>query len=457
MQTISRPHHELHLAAFSHLCSSAFICGYTLGVARIVILGAGFAGLESATVLERELGSTARCEITLVDQDNYFLFTPLLPQIPSSFINPRHIVQPVRDIRGTRNFRFMRDVVRGMDPGSRRVELGSGRLEYDYLVVALGSRRNDFGVPGVGEHTFDFKTLEDAVTLREHVLDLCEHADHTEDATARGRMLTVVVVGGGYTGAELIAELQDFLFRYVVPRYRGIHRTDIQLMLLEATAKLLNNVDPALAAHAQRRLRREGIKLRPNSPVTRCLEGGVEIKGGEIIRAETVVWTAGIRAHELAAELSGPHDRIGRCVVNEYLQLEGHPEIFVAGDCAASTAAPQAAAVVPTAIEQGRLAGRNIARLLRGELLERYVHSPRSMAVTLGMNYAVLSVGPVRIRGLLAWLAANAYHLYKLVGLKKQVQVFLDWSLAYIFPRDASMVRKPRHCKFCEAAKRAGD
>ena len=407
--------------------------------------------MEAASALDRELGGSLDFEITLVNQTNYFMFTPLLPQIPSSFINPRHIVQPVRDIRGQRRYRFLRDTVKGIDPQARQVNLASGPLPFDYLVMALGSQRNNFGVAGVDEHTFDFKTLEDAVTLREHVLDLCEHADHTEDATARGHMLTFVVVGGGYTGAELIAELQDFLFRYVLPRYRGIRKTDLQLLLLEATPKMLNNVDPALAAHAQRRLRREGIKLRTNAKVTRCYAGGVEVNGEEQIRAETVVWAAGIRAHELAAGLPGPHNRIGQCLVNEYLQLEGHPEILVAGDCAQSAAAPTAPAVAPTAIDQGRLAGRNILHMIKGEALERYVHQSKGMAVTLGMNYAVLKVGPLRIRGLLAWLAGNAIHLYKLVGFKKQVQVFLDWALAYVFPRDASMVRKPRNCKYCEA------
>jgi len=305
-------------------------------------------------------------------------------------------------------------------------------------------------VSGVTEHTRDFKSLEDAVTLREHVLDLCEHADHTEDATLRGRLLTFVVVGGGYTGAELIAELQDFLFRYVLPRYRGIQKADLQLLLLEATPKLLNNVDPALAAHAQKRLRREGIKLRTNAKVTRCAAGSVMVNGDEEIRAETIVWAAGIRAHDLAAALPGAHNRAGQCIVNEYLQLEGHPEIFVAGDCASSTAAPMAPAVAPTAIAHGKLAGQNIVRLIRGQKLEGYVYQAKGMAVVLGMNYAVLKAGPLRIRGFFAWLAGNAYHLYTLVGFKKQVQVFLDWSLAYLFPRDASMVRKPRDCKYCK-------
>ncbi len=417
---------------------------------RIVILGAGFAGIEAANALERELGGSNEYEIVLVNQNNYFMFTPLLPQIPSSFINPRHIVQPVRDIRGQRRYKFLRDTVTKIDVAQKRIEMGATALEYDYLVVALGSLRNDFGVSGVAEHTRDFKSLEDAVTLREHVLDLCEHADHTEDATARGRLLTFVVVGGGYTGAELIAELQDFLFRYVLPRYRGITKSDVQLLLLEATPKMLNNVDPALAAHALKRLRREGIKLRTNAKVTRCFAGGVLVNGEEEIRSETIVWAAGVRAHDLAAALPGPHNRVGQCVVNEFLQLEGHPEVFVAGDCASSTAAPMAPAVAPTAIAHGKLAAQNILRLLRGQPLKPYVHQAKGMAVVLGMNYAVLKAGPIRIRGLMAWLAGNAYHLYTLVGFKKQVQVFLDWALAYIFPRDASMVRRPRDCKFCK-------
>jgi NADH dehydrogenase len=205
-----------------------------------------------------------------------------------------------------------------------------------------------------------------------------------------------------------------------------------------------------------KRLRREGITLRTAAKVTRCSAGEIEVNGEERIRCETVVWTAGIRAHELAAGLPGPHNRIGQCVVNQCLQLEGHPEVFVVGDCASSTAAPLAPAVVPTAVAQGRLAGGNILRLIRGANLQGYIHEAKGMAVVLGMNYAVLQAGPIRIRGFLAWLAGNAYHLYKLVGFKKQVQVFLDWSLAYLFPRDASMIRRPRSCRFCAANKTTG-
>ena len=416
---------------------------------RIVVLGAGFAGVEATIGLERQFRSSPAVEIVLVNEQNYFLFTALLPQIASSYINPRHIVQPVRDIRGTRNFRFRRDAVRAIDLEQRRIELASAPLQYDFLVVALGSRTDYFGVPGAREHTRDFKSLEDAVVLREHILDLCEHADHTEDATARGQMMTFIVVGGGYTGVELIAEMQDLLFGYVAPRYRGIPPSDIQLILLEALPKILRGVHPALARHAQKRLRRQGIKLRAGARVTRCFEGGVGINSSEILRSETVVWTAGVRAHELVEALPGPHDRIGRARVNQHLQPDGHPEVFVVGDSAAVETAEEAPRVAPVAIEQGRLAARNIAHILRGERLESYRYVPRGMLVSLGMNYAVVSAWGVSFHGYLAWLFWNMVHLFKLVGLKKQLQVALDWSLATIFPRDAAIVRRQRRCKLC--------
>jgi len=419
---------------------------------RIVILGAGFGGLQAAIELERELGGDREVEILLVNEHNYFLFTPLLPQIASSYINPRHIVQPVRDIRGRRRFHFRRDALRSIDIAARRVLLSGGALDYDTLVVAIGSQTAYFDIPGAREHSLDFKSLEDAVVLREHVIDLCEHADHTADASARRGLLTFVVVGGGYTGVELITELQDFLFHYVAPRYRGIPRAEIQLILLEAAPEILRGIDSGLAAHAYKRLRVEGIQVRTNTRVTRCVEGGVEINASEVIHAGTVVWASGVRAHPLVESLPGPHDRIGRAVVNEHLQLDGHPEVFIVGDSAAALTAANAPLVAPVAMDHGRVAAQNIVRRLRGKPLESFRYVPQGTLVSLGMNYAVVSVGGLRFSGYFAWLFWNAVHLYKLVGFKKQVQVALDWFLAAVFPRDAAIVRRPRQCKLCNPA-----
>jgi NADH dehydrogenase len=422
---------------------------------RIVILGGGFGGIQTAMDLSRQLRKNGDTEISLVSDQNYFLFTPLLPQIASSNVDPRHIAQPVRDLRGSHNFRFVRASVSAIDLDRREVrvagQVAPTALPYDNLVIAFGSRTDYFGIPGARENTWDFKSLEDAVVLRERVLDLCEHADHTPDPELRRRLLTFVVVGGGYTGVELITELHDLLFGYVARRYRGIPREEIRLVLLEAGSEVLRGVHPKLAAHSRRRLARKGIDVRTNAAATKCFAGGVELKSGEIIHSDTVIWTAGVRAHEIVESLSDGHDRIGRAVVNEHLQLEGHPEVFIIGDSAAAASALDAPRVAPVAIGQGRIAARNIVHQMRGEPLESYKYVSQGMLVSLGMNYAVVNIAGLRFSGYFAWLFWNMIHLYKLVGLKKQLQVAVDWFLAFIFPRDAAIVRRPRRCRYCDA------
>lgn len=416
---------------------------------RIIVVGAGFGGLQAVTHLDRLFRDDRGVEIFLISEQNYLLFTPLLPQIASSYADPRHIAQAVRDIRGRRRFRFRRDVVRSVDAANRRLVLPSATLEYDALVLAPGARTDYFNIAGAREYTWDYKSLQDAVELRERIIDLCEHADHTEEAAERRSMLTFVVVGGGYTGIELITEMHDFLYRYVARTYRGITASEIKLLVLEALPEVLRGVGPKLAEHARQRLRVEGIEVRTSTRVTAVRELGVEINGNETIAAHTVIWTAGVRASKLIESLPGPHDKIGRAVVNAHLQLEGHPEIFVVGDSAAAVTAPEAPRVAPVAIEQGRIAARNVWRLWRGEPLESYSYEARGMLVSLGMNYAVVKLGPVQVSGYFAWLFWNAVHLYKLVGLKKQLQVAGDWALGLIFPRDAAIVRRPGRCKLC--------
>jgi NADH dehydrogenase len=416
---------------------------------RIVVVGAGFGGLQAVTDLDRMFRDDRDVEILLLSDQNYLLFTPLLPQIASSYTDPRHIVQAVREIRGRRKFRFRREPVRGVDAANRRVLTDSGGIGYDALILAPGARTEFFNTPGARDYCWDYKSLQQAVELRERIIDLCEHADHTADEAARRAMLTFVVVGGGYTGIELVTEMRDFLFRYAARKYRGIRAAEIRLIVLEAAPDVLRGIGPKLAEHARKRLRVTGIEVRTSTPVTRVFENGVEINGNEILKADTVIWTAGVRASGLIESLPGPHDRIGRAVVNPHLQLEGYPEVFVIGDPAAAVNAQEAPRVAPVAIEQGRIAARNVAHLWRGEPLEAYEYASKGMLVSLGMNYAVVKIAGIEVSGYFAWLFWNAVHLYKLVGLKKQVQVAGDWMLGLIFPRDSAIVREPRRCKLC--------
>ncbi|HTC62937.1 MAG TPA: NAD(P)/FAD-dependent oxidoreductase [Candidatus Saccharimonadales bacterium] len=417
---------------------------------RVVVVGSGFGGLEAVTQLDTLFDRNPNVEILLLSDQNYLLFTPLLPQIASSFTDPRHIIQAVREIRGKRKFVFRREMVRAVDTAIRRLTVDSGSIDYDALILAPGSRTEFFNTPGARENSWDYKSLQQGVELREHIIDQCEHADHTLDAATRQTMLTFVIVGGGYTGIELATEMRDFLFRYAAKTYRGISASEIRLIVLEALPDILRGIGPKLAAHARKRLHVSGIEVRTSTRVTRVNKCSVEINGNEMLHADTIIWTAGVRAIELIEALPGPHDRIGRAIVNPQLQLGDHPEVFVIGDSAAAINAQEAPRVAPVAIEQGRVAALNVAHLWKCEPLETYEYASKGMLVSLGMNYAVVNVAGFQVSGYFAWLFWNAVHLYKLVGLKKQVQVAGDWILGLIFPRDAAIVREPKGCNICD-------
>jgi len=417
---------------------------------RIIVLGGGFGGIEVVTRLERRLGRRPDVEVLLVSDHNFLLFTPLLPQVASSLVEPRHIIQPIRDIRGSRKFRFRRDRVERVDLDARRVHLAEGRLDYDRLVIALGGVTPSFGIPGVEAHALNYKSLEDAVVLRDQLIDLAEHADHETDAGVRRRMLTVCVVGGGYTGVELIAELQDFFESYVVPRYRGIDSGDYRLLLLEAGHEILRGVHPTLAERARERLQREGIEVRTGTRVTRVLPGAVEIGGAESIAVGLTIWAAGVKGHPTLAELPVERDRLGRIVVDTNLRVPGHPEVYGVGDAITVQGRPEASVpVIPVALAHGRLVADNIVAELDGRPLETIAYKSQGMLVSLGERHAVVEVMGLRFSGYAAWLFWNALHLYKLVGLRKQVQVALDWSLTRVFPRDSAIMRQPPRCPVC--------
>lgn len=417
---------------------------------RIVVLGGGFAGLEAIQTLERALRGRADVELLLVSDRNYLLFTPLLPQVASSLVEPRHIIQPIRDIRGARRFRFRRDAVVDIDFDGRRVIMLEGEVGYDRLIIALGGTTPTFDIPGVEEHALQYKRLEDAIVLRDYLIDLAEHADHEPDPEARRRMLTINVVGGGYTGVELIAELQDFLHSYIVPRYRGIDPGDYRLVLLEAGDEILRGVHPTLARRAAQRLRREGIEVRTRTRVRRVLPEGVEVEGGAVLPSGLTVWAAGVKGNPVLAHLPLTRDRLQRIVVDHYLRIPGRPGVYGAGDAVAVEGNPQASIpIIPAALAQGRLAAENVLADLAGRPPAPIDFQPRGMLVSLGERDAVVEVGGLKFSGYFAWLFWNALHLYKLVGLRKQLQVAVDWTLAQWFPRESAIMRPPSRCLRC--------
>ena len=416
---------------------------------RIVILGGGFAGMEAVRVLERRLHRRSDVEILLVSDRNYLLFTPLLPQVASSMVEPRHIIQPLRDIRGSRGFRFRRDTVESIDFDARRVIMAEGSVRYDRLVIAMGGVTPTFNIPGVEEHALNYKWLDDASVLRDHVIDLAEHADHEPDPEVRRRLLTICVVGGGYTGVELIAELHDLFHSYIVPRYRGIDPGDYRLLVIEAGTEILRGVHPTLAERARRKLWREGIEIRTGTRVTRVLQGAVEA-GGEVIPVGLTVWAAGVAGHPSLAHVDAERDRLGRLLTLPTMQLKAHPDVYGAGDAVAVDGKPDASIpIIPAALAHAQLAAENIVAELEGRPLRSIEFAPQGMLVSLGERDAVVEVFGLRFSGYLAWLFWNALHLWKLVGFRKQLQVAVDWGLAQIFPRDTSMMRRVSRCAAC--------
>lgn len=422
---------------------------------RVVVVGAGFGGLETVTRLEARLRNRPGGSLTLVSDQNYLLFTPLLPQIVSCYIEPRHIIQTVRDVRRKRGFDFRREDVAAVDLARKKLRFrAGGELPYDYLVLAPGSITDYFGIPGAAENCFPLKSLEGAVQLRDRLVDLFEHADHEPDAERRRRLLSLVVIGGGYTGVETIAEIQNLIFGHVLKQYRGISTADVRLLLVEAGPAILSGVHPRLARRAARKLQAEGITVLTSAPVTRCLPDAVELGGSRLEAAGLMIWTAGVRAHPLVESLPGSHDRLGRAMVNSFLQLEGHPEVFIIGDNALAAGRPPAESprVAPLAIAHGRVVAENIMRLSSGAptALLPVDFKPQGYLVSLGMNDAVVDLMGFQFSGFLAWLFWNVVHLYRLVGVKKQIQVALDWTMASLFPRDTTILRKPVGCRLCD-------
>jgi NADH:ubiquinone reductase (H+-translocating) len=417
---------------------------------RIVVLGGGFAGMEAVRVLERGLRDRTDVEILVVSDRNYLLFTPLLPQVASSMVEPRHIIQPIRDIRGARRFRFRRDTVQSIDFAARRVIMAEGTVRYDRLIIAMGGVTPTFNIPGIAEYALGYKWLDDAVLVRDHLIDLAEHADHEPDPEARRRMLSVCVVGGGYTGVELIAELQDLFHSYIVPRYRGIGPGDYRLLVVEAGSEILRGVHPTLAERARRKLWREGIEIRTGTRVTRVLEGAVEVAGGELIPVGLTVWAAGVVGHPTLAHVDAERDRLGRVLTLPTMQLKSHPDVYGAGDAVAVDGKPDASIpIIPAALAHARLVAENILAELHERPLGTIDFAPQGMLVSLGERDAVVEVLGLRFTGYVAWLFWNALHLWKLVGFRKQLQVAVDWGLAQFFPRDTAIMRHVPGCPVC--------
>lgn len=399
------------------------------GRPRVVVLGAGFGGMEAVRALAR-----APAEVILVDRRNHHLFQPLLYQVATAALSPAEIAWPIRHLfRREKNIRVVMARALSVDLAARRVKTTGGEVAYDQLIVATGAAHSYFGKPEWEAFAPGLKTLEDATAIRRRVLSAFEKAE-CAPVGEQARLLTFVIVGGGPTGVEMagaVAELaRDALkrdFRRIDPRFARV-------LLLEAGPRILPTFPEHLAAYAQRVLQAMQVEVRTGAKVIDCDANGVALEDGRI-EAETLIWAAGVAASEVAAELPCEHDRAGRAKVTPDLSLPGHPEVFVIGDAAAVTDAKGAPVpgIAPAAKQQGKYVARVIRARLEGRSAPppfRYRHA--GDLATIGRSAAIVKFDSLTLKGFVGWVFWSIAHVYFLIGLRNRIVVALEWSWSWI-------------------------
>jgi NADH dehydrogenase len=420
---------------------------------KIVVLGGGFAGVAVARRLEKKLRRD-EAEIALVSRDNFTLFTPMLPEVSSGGLEPRHVATPVR--AQLRRTTFVLGEIARIDLGAKLVEarhpltMDITQLSYDQLVLALGSVTSTFNIPGVAEHTLPLKTLEDAETLRNRIIAALEQAVVTPAGPDRDRLLTFAVVGGGYTGCECAGELVDF-FHSIVKFYRPLQLSDVRMILIEGGQALLPDLPQAMGRYTTRNLARRKVELMIGDGVTRVDGHGIDLQSGTHVPCATVVWSAGVRPSPVLRDLPCEHARNGGLLVNQDMSVIGSPGVWAIGDCAWIPAKPNAEqsdrnawypATAQHAIREGPTLADNIIATLRGAPTKPFFYRSLGTMASLGARRGVAQLpGGLVLTGFIAWFLWRTYYLARLPGLDRRFRVTLDWTLGLLFPRDIAELR----------------
>ncbi len=407
--------------------------------ARVVVVGAGFAGAYAARGLDRA-ARRGDVNLTVIDRNDYFVFHPLLVEAGTGSLQPRHVVVPIRPFAPHARF-VMGDVIR-IDLQERRVrfsiaEAGIEReIPYDHLVLAPGSVTRMPSVPGLAEHGFEMKSLTDAIALRDRAVRLLEAADACDDGVLRRRLLSFVIVGGNYTGVEVAGELDVFL-RGAASRFPNVDAGDISIALVELGTRILPALDADLALYATRKLRERGVGVHFETTASAIDRDGVTLRDGRMLPGHTVIWCAGIAPSPLLEELPLPKER-GWLLCEPDLRVRGQERLWAIGDCAVNPD-PSGNPYPPTAqhaVREGAHLARNLLRTLRGEATIPFVFASQGALAPLGCRTAVAKIFGVRLSGFPAWFAWRTVYLAKMPGLARKARVAADWTLDLLFRRE---------------------
>jgi NADH:ubiquinone reductase (H+-translocating) len=419
-------------------------------VSRIVIVGGGYIGMYAARHLERRLPPDVH-ELVLVSPENHMTYQPFLPEVASGLIDPRAVVVPLR--RVLRRTRLLLGEVERIDATDRiaYVRLPDGRAHeepFDVALIGTGSWSRTLPIPGLAEHAVGFKTLPEAIWLRNRVLGQLDLADASDDEDERRAALGFLFVGAGFAGVEALGELEDFA-RAALRTYRRPMAPEMRWVMVEATDRILPELDARLAGYAADRLRERGIDVRTRTRLDAVEDGVVRLSDGSTIAAQTVVWTAGVRPSPLPAESGLPVDERGRIRVDRALRVERMDGIWAAGDVAAVPDADEPSGLSPPtaqhALRQARRLAANIAAELEGRPAEPFRYRNKGMLCSLGHYQGVADPFGIRIRGFPAWFLHRTYHLLYMPTLARKVRIALDWTVALLFPRDLAQLGSLEH------------
>ena len=421
-------------------------------VKKILILGGGFGGINVLKDTQKLFGKE-KISISIVNEENYFLYTPMLPEVASGMLHPSDVTIPIRKF--TNKAKFYQATVSSIDVEQKLVTITrtfDGKvhaLEYDYLVIALGSKNNFFGNRNMEQNSFTIKSIEDAFSLRNHSINMMENAAQTGDKELQKKFLTFMVVGGGFAGVETIGELNHFVREATKHYYPSIDPENINMILVSSREGILPEVDEKVGKEAMRYLEKLGVNVITKTKAVDASEDHVELSNGKIIPCTTLIWSGGIAIDPVITSICCQHGQGGKLLVDEYLQVKDYPEVFALGDCAAIMDKTTGKFYPPTAqhaLRQSWIVSHNLYKLIKKQKdLKKFSYKSKGMMTTIGNRAGVVAIFGHNLSGLLAWIIWRSYYLLQLPTREKKVRVGIDWLLDLFFKRDLTLIGKVKN------------